>query len=310
MPNKLLVFIIGCSGFIGTHLIKNLVYKDVEIIGVDKIIRNDYGSKNIKIIKLDISNQEGISILKNELGKISDREVCLVHLAGISDAGICERDKVLAYQVNVKATQDIWRISSDCKIKKLIFSSTGLVYGTQYKDLITEEHPVFPENTYARTKLEAENYLLNKSAASGVSCVVLRLANVYGPGMSRDTVIKTILDQLNSGELKLREYKSVRDYVFIDDVVEAFTLNILSDTKFSVYNVGSSVGYSVYALAKTIAKIISKEGILAAAKLRKKDFEAGSKLVLSSIRIGEDLAWKPNFNVETGIKRMLDQEHS
>ncbi len=205
MSNKLLVFIIGCSGFIGTHLIKNLAYKDIEIIGVDKIIKNDYDSKNIKIIKLDISNQEGVSILRDELGKISDREICLVHLAGISDATICERDKVLAYQLNVKATQDIWSISSDCKIKKLIFSSTGLVYGTQHKGLITEEYPTLSENTYARTKLEAENYLLNKSVASGVSCMVLRLANVYGPGMSRNTVIKTITDK-NFGNFILQPF--------------------------------------------------------------------------------------------------------
>jgi len=306
MSNKPLVLITGSAGFLGKNLIAELATRDVNILGIDKAAEDSCGRKNIKISKSDILTQEGIATLRRALDTMKCAEIYLVHLMGIPDAERCEIDKALAYDVNVKSVEIVWKLAVDYSMKKVVFPSTALVYGTKYEDPIKEECPLFPENTYSRDKLEAENFLIGNSAGSKVTSVILRLSNIYGAGMNENTVVNTILKQFGEGYLMLREYKSVRDYVYVGDAINAVSLSIFSECKFKVYNVGSSVGYSVWDLAKTIAAAAGKAEIISGVKLNEEEIGGGSRLVLCCDRLKNDLKWKTSFNLKSGIKRMIN----
>lgn len=306
MSNNPLVFITGCAGFIGKHLMNELAVKGIDIVGIDKVVEHGYDRKNVKISRLDILSHAGISSLRRDLDKVKNKDIYLVHLMGISDIEECERDNTLVYDVNVKSVKILWELSDNYCMKKVVFPSTALVYGTKYEDRINEEFPPFPETVYARGKLEAENYLASNSVGSKVPLVMLRLSNIYGAGMKENTVVNTILKQLSAGFLRLREYKSIRDYVYVSDVVNAFILSIFSECKFKVYNVGSSVGYSVWELAKTIAGVVDKEKIVLGMELNENEIKGGSKLALCCDRIKSDLKWNPIYNLESGIKIMTN----
>lgn len=271
-----------------------LAEKEADLIGIDKANG------------IDILSEDGISGLKRDLDKVKNKEIYLVHLMGITGTEECERDKVLAHEANVKSTEIVWELAGDYGMKKVVFSSTALIYGTKYEDLVNEEYPPFPENTYARSKLEAENYLVSNSVGSKVTPVILRLSNIYGAGMNENNVVSTILKQFGAGYLKLREYRSVRDYVYVGDAIGAFIAAIFSECKFKVYNVGSSVGYSVWDLARIIAAATDKEKITSEMKLSEEETGAGPRLVLCCDRIKNDLKWKPAYDLKSGIKRTIN----
>ena len=306
MLNKPLVLITGCAGFLGRNLINELASKEVDVIGIDKAVEDGHDRKNTKIVKSDILSEKGISGIRRDLDKAGNKEIYLIHLMGITGTEECERDKVLAHEANVKSTEIVWKLAGDYGMKKVVFSSTALVYGTKYEDQIDEECPPFPENAYARTKLEAENYLIGNSVGSKTASVILRLSNVYGPGMNKNTVVSTILEQLGADYLKLREYKSVRDYMYVGDVISAFIAAIFSECRFKVYNVGSSAGYSVWDLARIIAAATDKEKVVSEMKLSEEVIEGGSRLVLCCDRIKSDLKWKPAYDLKSGIKRTIN----
>ncbi|MCX5695195.1 MAG: NAD(P)-dependent oxidoreductase [Candidatus Omnitrophica bacterium] len=301
-----LVIVTGCSGFLGKNLINELATKEVDVLGIDKAAEDGYGHKNIKINRLDILTQNGMAILRRYLNKVKNKEIYLVHLMGIPDVDECEKNKALAYDVNVKSVKSVWELARNYNMKKIVFPSTALVYGTKYEDQINEGFSLFPENTYAREKLEAENYLINNSAGSKVDSVILRLSNIYGVGMNENNVVNTILKQFAAGYLRLREYRSVRDYVYVEDVIRAFIMSIFSECKFKVYNVGSSMGYSVWELAKTIAVATGREKIILGMNLSEEEIRGSARLVLCCDRIKNDLKWVPDYNFESGIKRMMN----
>ena len=296
MSNKPLVLITGCAGFLGSHLMSALAEKEIDMLGIDKAA--GYG--------VDILTEKGIFGLKKELDKIKNKDIYLLHLMGMADAGECEKNPALAYDLNVRSTQELWKLAEEYGMKKVVYPSTALVYGTKYEEAVNEEFPSFPENTYARNKLEAENYIVSNAADSKVASVILRISNIYGPGMNKNTVVNTIVKQLKAGNLKLKEYRSVRDHVYVDDVIKALILAVFSRCRFKVYNVAGSRGYSVWELAREIARITGKTHALSVMKLKDEDTKGGSRLVLNCERIKNDLKWSPAYDLESGIKRMLN----
>ena len=200
--------------------------------------------------------------LEKKLDKAAEKDIYLVHLMGISEVDLCEKDKAISYDVNVESVKIAWGLANKYKMRKFVFPSSALVYGTRYELPVAEEFPPFPENTYARFKLEAENYLIANSAGSSIETVILRLANVYGAGMNERNIFNAILKQFKAGSLNLKEYKSVRDYVNADDVINAIIATLNSKCNFKVYNVASSKGISVFDLVKLMASVTHNEAIV------------------------------------------------
>lgn len=300
------MFVTGCAGFLGKNLINALAEKEVNVIGVDKAVSGDCEFKNIQIRKADILNKESLFGIKRELDKVKSGKICLVHLAGISSVDGCRKNQESAYETNVKSTQAILGLADDCGIGKIIFPSSALVYGSKYSGLISEEFPLSPESSYAQGKVDSENYLVNNSENSGIDLVIFRLANIYGAGTDKDTVVNTIVKQLGQDYLQLKEYKSVRDYLCVSDVVGAFIKAIFSKCKFKIYNIGSGTGYSVWQLVKVIAALTGKEGVVAKIGLSDAEASNGSRLVLSFDRAKKDLNWAAEFSLKNGLKRMLN----
>jgi nucleoside-diphosphate-sugar epimerase len=120
--------------------------------------------------------------------------------------------------------------------------------------------------------------------------------------MKETELIPTILRQLNNAKLALREYASIRDYLYIKDAVRAFKSAVFSDHRFDVYNVSTSRGYAVDEVVRIAAKALKKEGPAP---------EAGSgpagagKLVMSHARIKRDLGWEPRYDLDKGIGEVV-----
>jgi nucleoside-diphosphate-sugar epimerase len=128
--------------------------------------------------------------------------------------------------------------------KKIIYLSSSSVYGINAQIPFAEDHPVQACDAYSKMKLANEKQVLNTGG------IVVRLSNIIGPGMAPNNVFSDILKQItNNGPVYLRNKWPVRDFIWIDDMVEAIGL-LVAGGKPGIYNIGSGKGVSIEEVAK------------------------------------------------------------
>ena len=244
----------GGAGFIGSHLVKNLVERGNEIIVIDNL--NTGKKKNVKknlkkinFSEVDIRDFSTIEdIMKNVDGIFHEAA-----LASVQDSFIIP-DKF--FDVNVKGTENIFKIGKKLGIK-VVYASSSSVYGNPISNPIKEDDDKNPINPYAKTKLENDK-MAEKYAKNGLKVIGLRYFNVFGPGQSKEYagVIKLFLERIQQGLSPLinGDGLQVRDFVYVDDVVNANMLAMESNINGKFFNIGTGTTISVLDLANMIIK--------------------------------------------------------
>ncbi len=301
MTSRACVLVTGSGGFVGRNLIPDLLGQNLEVIGVDGSAVNA-SDENLRTLRADVLEPGGLAAIDRALGERVAEELHTVHLVGLSHVGVCEAQPDLAHDVNVRSVQLICDLVARHGGRRFVLPSTALVYGSAADTVLTEEMPANPGSVYAATKCQAENYLINDELGESIEPIVLRLANLYGPGMHPDTLIPAIHSQLEAGELRLREYRSVRDYLYMADTIRAFVAAIFGLNHYPLYNVGTGHGASVLDVAEAIAKVMGRDDVLSRVP-RPETF--GPSLVLSPERIGRDLGWTAEYSVQRGVEDMF-----
>ncbi len=292
-----LFVIIGCEGFIGRNLLSRLsVDGRVEVLGIDKTLKVVPLPDHIKKLEMDVLDCHESSIRLSSFFKDKEyQRISIVHLA--ADPNVSHGTE--AFDFNIKSLENVCQVFDRWGITKIIFASSGLVYGARQKGEISESALLNPESDYAKSKIRAEEYLLKNFADEAV---ILRLSNLYGPAATKSTVLSTIIEQLKNNCLQLQEYTSIRDFLYIKDAVRAFESALFNSTHFNTYNVASSKGHSIYECCAIAARVLHKESLL---PLIEYQAIADNSLVLSTDRIKKDLGWNAKYTLEKGISEMV-----
>ena len=244
----------GGAGFIGSHLVKNLVEHGNEIIVIDNL--NTGKKKNIEkfsgkidFFEVDIRDFNAIEdILKNVDG--------VFHEAALASVQDSFRIPDEFFDVNVNGTENIFKIAKKLGIK-VVYASSSSVYGNPISIPIKENDDKNPFNPYAKTKLE-DDKLAEKYAKSGLKVIGLRYFNVFGPRQSKEYagVIRLFLERIQQGLPPLinGDGLQVRDFVYVDDVVNANILAMESDVDAEFFNIGTGSTISILDLATMIIK--------------------------------------------------------
>jgi len=195
--------------------------------------------------------------------------------------------------------------------KKLVFLSSASVYGIQKLTPIDEKAETWPISFHGIHKLAIEKYLWIHRHQNGVNIRVLRLANPYGPGQNiygRQGFIAIAIGKLIRGEpIIIRDGQStVRDFIYIDDVIETIVLAGLCEELPFVVNIGSGIGYSLTEVAHTISEISGRELILQNEPARTTDIPVS---VLSCNIAKEWLSFDPKVPLHVGIEKTLNHFH-
>ena len=244
----------GGAGFIGSHLVKNLVEHGNEIIVIDNLNTGkkkniEKFSEKINFFKVDIRDFDAIEdILKNIDG--------IFHEAALASVQDSFRIPDEFFDVNVNGTENIFKIGKKLGIK-VVYASSSSVYGNPIRIPIKESDDKNPFNPYAKTKLE-DDKLAEKYAKNGLKVIGLRYFNVFGPRQSKEYagVIKLFLERIQQGSSPLvnGDGSQVRDFVYVDDVVNANVLAMESNIDSEFFNIGTNSAISVLDLANTIIK--------------------------------------------------------
>jgi len=181
--------------------------------------------------------------------------------------------------------------------KKIIYCSSSIVYGDQGIDPYSENMPTYADDIYSRSKLENEERVLCSGG------VVTRFSNVIGNGMSKNNVLSEILKQLSGKDpLTIRNIKPIRDFIWIDDVVDAIVSLLQKDTS-GIYNIGTGVETSINKLIETVLNVSEQHGRKIKSTIKNPDY---SYSVLNVEQIKKVTVWKPKYTLSQSLKKILN----
>jgi nucleoside-diphosphate-sugar epimerase len=265
------------------YLYDNLMYKQLSLI--------DYCyKKDVHFIQGDVRNED----LLLEYIEKSD---IIIPLAAIVGAPACDKDKNLAYEVNERQIEFIVK---NAKNKKIIIPTTNSMYGTS-KDIVTEKSEINPLSYYAKTKVNAEKFVIDYGGIS------LRLATVFGISqkMRLDLLINNfVYKAITDKYIVLFEAHFKRNFIHIQDVALAFIfmINNYEKNKGEIFNLGlSNANLSKLELCLRIKELIPNFSI----NLDNINEDPDKRDYIVSNEKIELIGWKPHYSIEDGIEELI-----
>ncbi|WP_419177010.1 NAD-dependent epimerase/dehydratase family protein [Desulfosediminicola sp.] len=181
---------------------------------------------------------------------------------------------------------------------------SSYLYGNPEELPIPEASQLIASNPYALSKKLAEDVCRFYAENFGVKVTILRPFNVFGPGQSGHFLIPSIIDQINSDTvITVQDLEPKRDYVYVDDLVEAIVLAMRNRRDFDVFNIGTGQSYSVQDLIQIIQDIKGTALAVKAVGKRRHGEVMDTRADIS--RAKSFLNWEPQFSLKSGLASML-----
>jgi len=300
--------ITGGAGFIGSHLANRLVQAGHEVRVIDDLSAGD-ASRLLPEVLFHRGDVADIPRLWTLLQGID----CVYHLAArvsVPQSILYPRDY---NAVNVGGTVSVMEAMRDAGVRRVVFTSSGAVYGEQVSQPVREDLPPNPDSPYAVSKLAAEHYVRTIGTLWGIETVSLRIFNAYGPGQpippSHAPVIPRFLRQaLRGGSIVVfGDGTQTRDFVYIDDVVDALVAAATAaDIDRRVINVGSGQETSINELVAAIGRVTGNGAI---EPIYTSSESPGVKRLCADLTLArEKLGYTPKVGLEEGLRLTLERD--
>ena len=293
----------GGAGFIGSHIVKKLLQKNFDVVVVDNLhtgkMENLPISDKLKFLKIDIRNFES---LKSEIVDVDG----IFHEAGLTLVPESFEKPEQYFDVNVKGTENIFKLAKYLNVK-VVYASSSSVYGDTTKIPIKEDFPKKPINPYGITKVEKDN-LAEIYSKDGCSIIGLRYFNVYGKGQTGTYagVITKFMDRLkdNLAPIIYGDGKQLRDFISVDDVVDANFAAMFSSIKNGFFNIGTGYTTQILELAELMIEISNVKIKPIFEKNREGDVILSQADITSTQKY---LNWKSQIKLKDGLKILMTQ---
>ncbi len=299
------VLVTGGAGFIGSHIVDRLIVEGHHVVVVDNLStgKKKNINRNANFYKLDILSPKLEKIIKNEKPDV------ISHHAAQIDVRRSVADPIFDAQVNILGLIQLLEYGVKYGTKQIVFASSGgAVYGEQTEFPAPESHGTFPVSPYGITKLTGEKYLFYYRQNSGLEFTCLRYANVYGPrqdpfGEAGVVAIFTEKMLRNEPVIINGNGMQTRDYIFVDDVVDANMLAMnAKPVQTGYFNVGTGIETPVNQLFKLLQGL-TESTIKEIHGPGKRGEQIRSCLDYSKIQKG--MEWEPKVPLKTGLERTV-----
>lgn len=298
--------IYGANGFIGRHLARTLASQGVPFKAVSRRFDEDFSSEIGKAAELVVAR------LGDPIGIASSLQGVdtVVQLISTSSPGLQNNHSVADIQDNVIPHVEFLQSCVQAGVRRYIFvSSGGTVYGPGTGAPFQETDPTNPICSHGLTKLTVEKYIQMHGHVDGLEYVILRLANPFGPGQQfrkGQGLIPAILDRHHKRQpvLIFGDGLARRDYIYIDDVIDAIQTAVALPEKLqSILNIGSGETRSAMEIIRAIEEMVGRKFELEHVKARKTDVNISS---LDITAAGQILGWQPRSTFHDGIRRTVE----
>ncbi len=306
------ILITGAAGFLGSHLSEKYVNENHIVYALDNLLNGNLNNirtllhrKNFKFIHDDVRHQEIYHKLPTDLDAI-------IHLAAQIhvDRSIVNPEET--FNINVDGTMKILEFARMNDIQKILFASTSEIYGSAKYVPMNEEHPLAAQHPYGVSKIAADRlcYTYNETYDLGVD--IIRCFNLYGP-RQKDSgyggVIAIFFNRVlqNKPPIIYGDGKQSRDYMYVDDAVDAYDKVLKSTSNPGKYgiNFGSGTEISINEIAELILKYAATDKNLKPIYVDPRPTEV-QRLYADISKANKLLEFKPKIEFEKGIELLVD----
>ncbi|KPL83867.1 epimerase [Thermanaerothrix daxensis] len=297
----------GAAGFLGSALSNRLVAEGHTVIGLDDCSTGDPASLSpeVHFTRGDVNDRPKLWTLLQEVD-------CVYHLAArvlVPESILYPREYNL---VNVGGTVTLMEAMRDVGVRRVVFISSGAVYGYQEHQPVREDAIPNPRSPYAVSKLAAEYYVRTIGALWGIETICLRVFNAYGPGQHlppvHAPVVPNFLRQaIQEGTLVVHgDGSQTRDYVYVDDVVEAMVAAATArEVNQAIINVGSGRETSVRELVRLVLEVTGTQPEV----VYNPRADGGPPRMCADIHLAaEKLGYRPRISLEEGLRLTLERD--
>lgn len=310
MINRNKVIITGAAGFVGSNFVDYLLKKNFKVIGIDnfktgkkEFLKNALQNKNFKFHKLDL-----LKLKKNS--KIFMNNVDTVfHFSANADVRYGFDNPRKDIEQNIIVTSNILEAMKFNKIKKIVFTSTGSVYG-ESKNIPTEETESFPIQTslYGTSKAACEGVISSYCKASNIQCWIFRFVSVLGERYSHGHVYdfyKKLLQ--NKKKLKvLGNGNQKKSYIYIKDCIEAVICSMKYYKKdVNIVNIGHNNFITVKQSIKYITNHLCLSPRLIFSSKKSSGWHGDNSFIHLNINKLKKTGWKPKTSIKDGVIKTL-----
>jgi len=293
--------ITGGAGFIGSHLVDQLLEKENQVIVLDNFSTGrpqnlDHVKEKIQIIECDISQ---VGQWQNKFKNVEK----VFHLAALADIVPSIENPDKYYKSNVNGTFNVLEACRKYNVKKIVYSASSSCYGIPNQYPTKETAEIRPQYPYALTKNLGEQLIMHWCQLYEMPAVSLRFFNVYGPRSRTSGTYGAVFGVFLAQKLAEKPYTIVgdgnqtRDFTFVSDIVAAITAAAESDVSGEIINIGSDNTYSVNRLVELlggdVVHIPKRPG---EPDCTWADISKAKKL----------LNWEPKVSLEEGVGILLD----
>lgn len=264
MAQKKTVFVTGGAGFIGLHVVQQLLERDWHVRIFDSMLRGDRDraqqlaqSHGVEVIDQDVRSGAAVAAAMKGASHV-------VHLAADS-INKSVADSYSSVDVNMVGSHNVFSAAAEQGVERLVYASSASVYGDPQKLPMHEDDPLSPLTPYCIGKRTGEDLLSYYQRKSGLSWIALRFFNVYGPGQKTTayytSVINHFVNRIRNGEPPVIDGKGEQsmDFIHVHDIARAVVLSVESEKANVPINVGTGISTSVADLARILIDAVGAD---------------------------------------------------
>ncbi|WP_438312410.1 NAD-dependent epimerase/dehydratase family protein [Sporosarcina sp. FA9] len=291
------VLITGGAGFIGSHVIEELLEYEFQVVSVDNYVTGfkENLCEGVKKYEMDLNDPKFESIF------IEEQPDYVIHLAAQASVMVSMNDPYFDFLTNTVGTINVMLLSKKYNVRKFLFASSAAVYGEPEYLPIDENHSINSQSFYALSKHSAENYIKHYSVFNGLDSCILRFSNVYGPRqneMGEAGVISIFINRLLADkEVSIYDGSQTRDFIYVKDVASACRLALMSEAK-GVFNISSC---SETGIEELYNKITELTGINTIPLYEPRRLGEIVQSILDNRRAINEFDWHVQYSLQEGL---------
>lgn len=296
------ILVTGGAGFIGSHICRLLLDDGHQVVVYDNLSRGyeKLVDKRSTFVKGDLSDQK---LLEKSL-KSCD---AVIHMAAYALVNESVSEPLHYAQNNILGTISLLEAMKAAGVKKIIFSSSCVVYGDPKTLPIKEEDPIMAFNPYGATKVASENFIATYNKLFGFDVTLLRYFNPYGPNEmhSPETHAIPLFIKAALEKKPIPLYwkgENIRDFIYVEDLARAH-IAVLKLNGFNIFNVGTENGIKVIDLVKTLEEVLGEKVEIEDLGERAGDVMA---TYASSDKLQKATGWKAQVSLKEGLQKTLE----
>jgi len=301
------VLITGGAGFLGSALANRLVEQGNHVRVLDDLSAGERERLDPRVAFCSGDTRD-IPKLWSLLRGVD----CVYHLAARVSVPESVLYPVEYNAVNVGGTVSLLTAMRDAQVRRLVFASSGAIYGEQVSQPVPEDAPLRPLTPYAVSKVASEHYVRAIGELWGIETVILRIFNAYGPGQplppSHASVIPRFLRQATGGGslVLFGDGGQTRDFVYIDDVVDALvSAGETEGISRSIINIGSGQEVSILGLVETIERVLGES----VHRLCNAEEKTGVSRLVADVRLArQKLGYTPRVSLAEGLRLTIARD--